>query len=141
MAKGLSIPIRTNRRGGAATREGSRYTKQVILVGLTPNLSTNPFQAGDGVEVGISARVVFANNTPGTQSAARRQIVRFFARARAAEIAKLAAGRDGVVFGTPESGELEAKIRYVELEADRESELSTNLKDGLRSGAKANLGR
>jgi hypothetical protein len=140
MAKGMTVPVRTNHRGGAATREGSSYTRQAILIGLTPNLSSNPFQAGDGVEVGISERVVFGNNTPATQSLARKQITNFFIRARAAEIAKLAPGRDGVRFVTEESGELTARVRYVELEADRESELSTNLKDGLRTGAQANLG-
>ena len=138
MARGMSIPVRSNRRGGAATREGSPYTRQTVLVGLTPNLSTNPFQPGDGVDVGISERFVFAINSPGAQSGARRQISRFFVRARAAEIAKLAAGRDGVRFEV-ESGELVARVKYVELEADRESELSTNLKDGLRSSSKASI--
>lgn len=140
MARGLAIPVRTNRRGGAATREGSPYVRQTILTGLRPNLSTNPFQAGDGVTLGISERIVFGNETPATRSLARSQVVAFFVRARAAEIAKLAPGRDGVRFSVEESGELTARIRYVELEADREAELSTNLKDGLRTGAKASTG-
>lgn len=140
MAKGLAIPVRTNMKGGAALRSGSPYTKQVILNGLTPNLSSNPFQAGGGVEVGISEALVFGNNTPGTQAAARRQIVQFFIRARAAEIAKLAPSKEGVRFSTPESGELEARIKYIELEADKEGELSTNLKDGLKSAPEANMG-
>lgn len=140
MARGIAVPIRTNRRGGATLREGSIYVRQVILTGLRPNHSTNPFQRGGGIDVGISERIVFANNTPGTQAAARREIVRFFARARSEEIAKLASGREGVRFETNESGELTARVKYIELEADREGELTTNLKDALRSGPKANLG-
>lgn len=139
MAKGIAIPVRTNRRGGATLREGSPYAKQTIAAGLTPNLSKNPFQAGDGREVGISESVVFALNAPGAQSVARRQIRNFFVRARAAEIARLAAGREGVSFDTPE-GELVARVRYIELESDKEGDLATNLKDGLRGGPKANLG-
>jgi hypothetical protein len=139
MAKGMAVPIRTNRRGGAALREGSTYTKQTIAVGLTPNVSANPFQPGDGVDLGISERFVFALNGPGAQAGARRQIARFFVRARAAEIAKLAAGSDGIRFSVAE-GELIARVRYVELEADREGELSTNLKDGLQSAPRVNFG-
>ena len=139
MAKGMAIPVRTNRRGGATLRAGSPYARQTIAVGLTPNISRNPFQAGDGVEVGISERFVFALNSPGAQAGARRQIVQFFVRARAGEIARLAAGRDGISFSS-EGAEMTARIKNIELEADKERDLVTNLKDGLQSGPKANLG-
>jgi hypothetical protein len=138
MAKGIAVPVRTNRRGGASTREGSTYTRQVLAIGLTPNVSTNPFQAGNGVEVGIDERFVFDLNSPGAQSGARRQITRFFARTRAADLARLAAGRDGVRFET-ESGEMIANVRYVELESDREGEFSSNLRDALRSAPSVNF--
>lgn len=139
MAKGMAIPVRTNRRGGASLREGSPYVRQTIRAGLTPNISKNPFQAGDGVEIGISERVVFDLNAPGARSEGRRQIRSFFVRARAAEIARLSAGREGISFVTLE-GELVARVRYIELEADREDDLSTNLKDGLRTAPRATLG-
>lgn len=138
MAKGMAIPVRVNRRGGAATIEGTPYVEQTISVGLTPNLSRNPFQAGGGVELGISERFVFANDTPGTRAGARLQIVRAFARWRAEEIAKLAPGNEGLSFEDGNDGELVANVRYVDLEADAEGEVRTNLKDALRSGPSVN---
>jgi len=138
MAKGFALPVQVNKRGGARLLEGSPYTRQIIRAGLTPNLSRNPFQAGGGVEVGISERIIFANLEAGTRGSARRQITRFFVRLRAADIARLAPGSDGLKFDDAD-GELVANIRYVELEADRERDLTVNLKDALRS-APGNVG-
>lgn len=132
MAKGMAIPVRTNGRGGAKLIVGSPYARQVVLVGLTPNTSKNPFQAGAGVEVGISEAPVFQVNDAGAAGRARRGIVRFFARIRADEIARLSNGEEGLRFD--DSGdELVARIRYVELEADREDEIESNLRDAFRS--------
>lgn len=139
MARGMAIPVRTTPRGGAKLVAGTPYAKQAISVGLTPNLSRNPFQTGDGVEVGISERIVFMNNTPGAEGFARRQIVRLFTRLRAAEIAKLVPGNEGIRFEVSAGGELTAKIRFVELEADAEAEVDANLRDALRS-APGNVG-
>jgi hypothetical protein len=137
MAKGMALPVRANKKGGARLIEASPYARQVIMAGLTPNHSRNPFQAGGGVEVGISEKIVFSLNSAGSQAGARREINRFFARARAAEIAKLADGRYGLRFET-EGEEIVARIKYVELEADKEGEVSTNLKDALRSSPSVN---
>lgn len=138
MAKGMAIPVRVNKRGGATTLEGTPYVEQTIAAGLTPNLSRNPFQAGGGVELGISERFVFANATPGTRAGARLQIVRAFTRWRTAGIAKLASGNEGLNFEDGTDGDLTANVRYVDLEADAEGEVRTNLKDALRSGPKVN---
>lgn len=135
MAKGFGIPMRTNRRGGAQLIQGTPYTDQVIRVGLTPNLSRNPFQAGGGVEVGISEKLVFAVNAPAAAARARREITRFFMRLREAEIARLAP-EDGIRVA-PEGEELIARVKYVDLEADAEGEVSSNLKDASRSGSRA----
>jgi hypothetical protein len=72
MAKGMAIPIRTNGRGGAKLIAGSPHTRQTIRVGLTPNTSRNPFQAGNGVEVGVSESIVFANNVPAARASGGR---------------------------------------------------------------------
>lgn len=138
MAKGMALPVRVNKRGGAVLKEGTPYTEQVISAGLTPNISKNPFQAGGGVEIGISERFIFANNTPGTQAGARRQIVRFFTRIRAQGIARLAPGRDGLSFRRETGEEMVADVNYIDLEADQEKHLVTNLKDALQSEPKVN---
>jgi hypothetical protein len=138
MAKGMEIPVRVNGRGGARIIAASPYTRQVILNGLTPNTSRNPFQAGLGVEVGVSEAPVFKVNGPGAKAAARRDIVRFFARIRNDDIAKLASADEGLSF-TQQEAELVAKIRYIELESDREGEVESNLKDAFRS-APGNVG-
>jgi hypothetical protein len=134
----MAIPIRTNGRGGAKLLSASPYTRQVVLVGLTPNTSKNPFQAGQGVEVGVSEGTVFKVNGPAAKATARRDITRFFARIRTDDIAKLAPADEGLVFDDT-GEELVARIRYVELEADREDEVETNLKDAYRS-APGNVG-
>lgn len=132
MAKGFAIPIRTNRRGGAELLRGTPYTEQVIRVGLTPNTSRNPFQLGGGVDVGVSERTIFDNNSPAAAARARRDVERFFRRIREEAIARLAP-EDGLRLEA-DGEELIAKIRYVDLDADREGELESNLVDANRSG-------
>lgn len=132
MPKGMAVPVRSNRRGGAQLIEGTPYTEQVIRVGLQPNTSRNPFQAGDGVEVGISERVIFSVNDVSAQAQARSEIVRFFARLREADLARLSSGSEGLSMQS--DGEtLSVTVRYVDLEADRENEIETNLKDAQRT--------
>ena len=134
--KGFAIPIRTNRRGGAQLISGTPHTEQTIRVGLTPNHSRNPFQAGGGVEVGISERLVFDVNAPGAAARAQREVTRFFRRLREAEIARLAP-EDGVKV-SPEAEELVARVKYIDLEADKEGEVETNFKDASRSSPRVN---
>lgn len=128
----MAVPVRPNRRGGAQLIDGTPYTEQVIRVGLQPNTSRNPFQAGGGVEVGISERIVFGINDISTQAQARSEIVRFFSRLREADLARLSTGNEGLTMKA-EGEVLTATVRYVDLEADRENEIETNLKDALRS--------
>jgi hypothetical protein len=139
MAKGIELPISVTRRGGARLLEGTPYLEQVIRYGLTPNYSRNPFQAGGGVVVGVSERCVFGVPGPARAAAARREITRFFARLRAADLAKLGPGSEGLRVEF-EGEELVAAIRYVDLEADEEGKLSTNLQDALRSEPHVNAG-
>lgn len=138
MAKGMAIPIGVNGRGGAKVLKATPYTRQVILSGLTPNTSKNPFQAGNGVEVGISESTPFSVNGPGAEAKARGEITRFFARLRVGGIAKLAPGNEGISFD-PVEHEISARVRFVDLEADEEDEVESNLKDGLR-GSPGNVG-
>lgn len=138
MARGMAVPIRMNGRGGAKLLAGSLYTRQVILTGLTPNTSKNPFQAGSGVEVGVSERPVFKVNSSAAKAQARRDIVRFFARIRTDDIAKLAPTTEGLSFNDA-GAELVATVHYVELESDAPAEVETNLKDAFRS-APGNVG-
>lgn len=137
MSRGFAVPIRSNRRGGAETIQGTAYTEQVIRTGLTPNHSRNPFQTGGGVEVGISERLIFGVNAPAAGAQARREVSRFFARLREAEIARLAP-EDGVRISHA-GEELIARVKYVDLEADEEREVESNLKDTSRSGPRVNF--
>ena len=137
MAKGLSLPVKANKKGGALLMYGTPYTEQTIRIGLTPNYNMNPFQAGGGVEIGISERFIFANNVPGARANARREIVRNFSRWRSLEIAKIAPGNNSVSFSDVNE-ELNVKIKYVDLEADKEGDISTNLLGGLRSTSSLN---
>jgi hypothetical protein len=136
MAKGFAVPVRTNKRGGAQLIQGTPYTEQCIRVGLTPNYSRNPFQTGGGVEVGISEQIVFSVNAASVMVRARREVTRFFARLREAEIARLAP-EDGLVMENA-GEELIARVKYVDLEADREGEVESNLKDALQSSPRVN---
>lgn len=133
MAKGLAIPLKPNRRGGAKTLQGSPYLDQVVRSGLQPNTSRNPFQQGDGVDVGISELVVFRVNDNNAEAFFSNQVNKFFRRLREAELAQLLPGQEGLSF-TRESdtGELTATIRYLDLEADRESEVEINVMNALR---------
>jgi len=130
MAKGFAVPVRTNKRGGAQLIQGTPYTEQTIRVGLTPNHSRNPFQTGGGVEVGISEQITFSVNASSVMARARREVTRFFARLREAEIARIAP--EGLKLENA-AEELVARVKYVDLEADREGEVESNLKDALRS--------
>ncbi len=133
MPKGLKLPIEVTPRGGAKTVYGTPYTRQTVLAGLTPNHSRNPFQTGGGVEVGISDGVVFSVNDAGARARATRDVRRWFARARANEVAKLLPGNDGISFEDAVASELTASVRYLELEADREGEVEVNLTNAQRS--------
>ena len=135
MARGFAVPVRTNRRGGAALVQGTPYTDQTIRTGLTPNLSRNPFLRGDGVDVGVSERTIFKNNTPATASTARRDITRFFRRVRQAGIARL--DPENGITVRAEAEELVADVLYVDLEADEEREFTGNLKDANRTGSRS----
>lgn len=140
MARGLKLPIQTNRKGGAELIQGSPYLAQVVRAGLTPNTSRNPFQAGGGIAIGIPEDVVFAVNDAKTMSRVRKAIKRFFSRLRRDELARLRQGAEGVSFRRPEgTGNLEADVRYIDLEADEPGEVQTNFRDALR-GKSSNLG-
>lgn len=134
MARGMALPVRTNRRGGAFLVEGTPYLEQTIRSGLTPNHNRNPFQAGGGIEIGLSERVIFAPLAPGARNLARRGITRFFARLRADDLARLSPGSEGLKFSDVD-GELVANVRYVDLEADREDEVQSNMRSALRGTA------
>lgn len=139
MQKGMSVPIRTNKRGGAELTSGTAYTEQVIEVGLNPNYSMNPFQAGGGIEVGISEKVIFANNTPSTFSRARREVTNLFKRYREADLAKLAS--DNAISLNNAGEELEVTVRYLDLEADDEIKEFKNVPGALTSEPRVNYGQ
>ncbi len=131
MAQGLALPVRTNRRGQARLIAGSDHLAQLILEGMTPCTSRNPFQRGGGVEIGISEAVVFGLNNVLSEAQARRGINRLFRRLRDSGLARLLAG-GGVKFDRS-GGDLEADVSYFDLEADDEKTVSANLSTGLRS--------
>ena len=132
MAKGMAIPVRHNGRGGARVLSGSPLTKQIVSVGLTPNTSNNPFQEGGGVDVGVSESMIFDVNGPSAKAKARRDVVRFFARIRVEDVAKLATGDEGLSFEV-RGEELIANVRYIELESDRPDQVNSNMTDAFRS--------
>lgn len=125
MARGMAIPMAVTGRGGAQLLQGSEYTRQVIQVGLTPNTSRNPFQPGDGVEVGIDERIVFADAIQ-AMALGRRSVTRFFARIREHGIAKLAP--DGGLRMSGVREELVARVAYVDLDADKADEVRSDLR-------------
>lgn len=137
MAKGMRIPVGTNKKGGSRLLSGTPYTEQVVRVGLTPNTSRNPFQAGQGIEVGISEQIVFAVNDAAARARARREIIRFFRRLRQAELAKLQSGSEGLQLDA-DGDELVARIKYVDLDADQEREVESNLRDALLPSPRLN---
>lgn len=128
--RGMQIPVQVGKNGGARLVAGSPYTHQIVMAGLTPNLSQNPFQTGDGVEVGISGRIVFMVNDAAAAGMARSQIVQLFKRLRAAGLAKLV-GTNGIQV-EHRGEELVASVRYVDLEADAEGAADVTLKGPTR---------
>jgi len=125
MARGMNIPVTVTGRGGAKLLQGSEYTRQVIQVGLTPNTSRNPFQPGDGKDLGIDERVVFADEVQAL-ALGRRSVTRFFARIREHGIAKLAPDGGLRISGARE--ELVARVAYVDLDADKADEVRSDLR-------------
>ena len=138
MPKGIAVPVKANRQGRVRTIQGTPYLDQVVRLGLTPNTSSNPFQAGDGVEVGISERIVFMTNDVEAQAFVRRQVVNLFKRLREKELAKLAPGKEGIVF-TKDGEELICEVNYVDLEAERAARVEINVRNALRSQARSGL--
>lgn len=127
MSQGIAIPVRTNKRGGAQLIQATPYLDQTIRAGLTPNTSKNPFQRGQGVDIGIPERVIFQPNNVQASALVRRAITRFFRVLKAKELAKLATGKDGILIkGAQEN--LIASIKYIDLEADSQRDLSSNLR-------------
>lgn len=138
MPKGIAIPVKANRQGRVRTLQGTPYLDQVIRSGLTPNISRNPFQAGDGEEVGISERIIFMINEAEAQAFIRNQIVRLFKRLREMELAKLAPGKEGIVF-QKDGEELVVQVNYVDLEAERAARVEINVRDALRGQSRSGL--
>lgn len=133
MSRGMAIPVRTNRRGRAELIEGSAYLKQVISIGLTAATSRNPFERGNGVDIGLDEAVVFGTNDAVAEALARGGIVRFFSRLRSAGLARLVPG-EGIRFSrTPGEGDLLVEVNYFDLEADDEETVIANLSQGLRA--------
>lgn len=133
MARGMVLPVRSNKRGGADLIEGSPYLAQVISAGLTPNTSRNPFQAGSGIEVGIPEDVVFAVSGAQTVARVRRAISRFFVRLRRDELARLIPGAEGISFERDQgTGDLYANVRYLDLEADEVNVVKSNMRDAMQ---------
>lgn len=128
--KGMQIPVQVGKNGGARLLAGSLYTHQIVMAGLEPNLSRNPFQAGDGVEVGVNGGIVFMVNGAAAAGAARSQIVQFFKRLRTAGLAKLVS-QEGISVEA-QGEELVATVRYVDLEADAEGSADVTLKGARR---------
>lgn len=138
MPRGIAIPVTANRQGRVRTIQGTPYLDQVVRTGLTPNTSQNPFQAGDGVEVGISERVVFMVNDVEAEAFVRRQVVNLFKRLREKELAKLAPGKEGIRF-SKDGEDLICEVNYVDLEAERSSRVEINVSNALRSQARSGL--
>ena len=138
MAQGMAYPVRPNKRGGAQLIQGGNYLETIIKIGLTPNTSKNPFQRGQGVDIGIPETIIFKLNHQLSRSIARRGIRRFFARLKALDLAKLKSGAGGVVI-SHHNEELVANVNYIDLEADRERTVRTNLLDALRPISSVNI--
>lgn len=129
--KGIALPIRVNGRGGVQTTQGTPLTSQIIMSGLSPCRSKNPFQAGNGVELGIPSRIVFAINSQEARNLAESAIERAFVRWDLAGVAKLQTGEEGLKMETSK-GELIARVQYVDLEADSGAEVEKNLTKAMR---------
>lgn len=132
MPRGMALPIQTLRNGRTRLVQGTPYLRQSIQVGLNPNTSRNPFQLGDGEDVGISERIVFMVNDPTAVGFVRAQIVRLFKRFRDKDLAKLAPGKEGLSFRS-EGGELTVSVGYVDLEAERGDRIEVNVSNTLKA--------
>jgi hypothetical protein len=130
MGVGIMLPVQVDRRGTAKTKKGGEYLRQIIFSGLTPNYSRNPFQTGGGVVLGISERIIFANNIESSQMIAKREISNFFQRLKNDGLARLIPGSRGIEM-VASGADLEATVRYIDLEGDREQTAEIDIKNSL----------
>lgn len=137
MAKqGLSLPVRANPKGGVELARGTPYLEQSIAAAFCPNLSNNPFQLGGGEDIGLSEDIIFSQMSHYATGLARRDITRVMTRFRDAGLARLVNGSEGMTFLRDVPGQMEVIVKYVDIEADKESEFRTNLKGNRVNPAK-----
>lgn len=139
MKQGMALPVRTNKRGGAQLTKGTPYVEGIVRAAITPNVSRNPFQVGGGVDLGVDERIVFSLNGPGAVARVRRDVTRIFTRLRSAEIAKLSP--ENAVSSSASGEELTVAISYLEIDADSERSVESNLKNPGPPEPAVNYGR
>ena len=111
-AKGLSLPIKTDRRGGFAQIEGVPYIRQLIAVALGDDDSDNEFQ-----DLGLGARPIFGNvSDEGLKDWIRNRVRQLMDEFRTSGLAQLKSFN--FIEGDQDSGELVGVLHYIDLESD-----------------------
>lgn len=117
MAKGWSIPMRANKRGGVQTSVGNRHVMDLLYAALKNADSDNPFQ-----ELGLGEDMIFDIADATTFNSITEKLERIFADFREAELADLQERSDNLqVIPDPKTsgGSWIMNIYFVNLESDQ----------------------
>jgi len=115
MPKGLALPLGVDQYGRAKTLSGTEQLEKLLRAGLSICSSNNPFQA----DLGLDPTLIFDITSPAAEGAARDAIKAVFKTFELRGRAKLS---PPIEFERGD-GKLTAHIKYIDLEAEKESEL------------------
>ena len=128
MAKDLKIPITLGPKGQAEPIEGSDLTRQLLLIALRECESDNPFQ-----NLGVDEKFIFEGDALALRSRLELKVADVFDTFERARLAKLATGEEMEIIKL-ESGVLEMRIKYIDLETGKQNELLARNAGGLTHG-------
>jgi len=115
MPKGLTLPLGVDRYGRAKTLSGTEQLEKLLRTGLSFCTSNNPFQS----DLGLDPTLIFDITSPEAEGAALDAIKAVFKIFRIQGRAELS---PPIEFERGD-GKLIAHIKYIDLEAEKESEL------------------
>ncbi len=113
--KGLAVPIRAGRNGGAVTLDGNLEDNKIVALALADSSNENPFQAN----IGLGTDFIFDVADQSVEYKVRGRIIDIFRTFSAQRRFEL---REQTMTFTnpPGTGELTVEFAYISTEANQE---------------------
>lgn len=112
MAKGLAVPVRPGKNGGAQIVSGSEQGRKILTLAIAPGDDQNPFQS-----LGIDERIVFQNPDSSVVALIRNSIGRIVGKYP--DKYKLTSA--GVQIAVDAGGDTNVKFSYKEVDSGDEA--------------------